>query len=70
MPNEARPNNNWVPAGHNLMPDFFTKQFYYAHSPAGTAAAPQYDKWTPSYLSYALAALFQDPDVPGLIISI
>jgi hypothetical protein len=67
VPNVVRPNNNWIPNGHNLMPDFFTKRFYYAHAASGAA---DYDKWTPSYLSYALAALFQDPDVPGIIVSI
>lgn len=69
VPNEKRPNNNWVDGGHSLMPHFHSKTFHYAH--AKTEPANDYARWQPQYRSAPLPhVLFQDPDVPGVIINL
>jgi hypothetical protein len=71
VPPEVIPNKNWVPAGHNLAPHFNTKRFYYVHSTASKAdGTPDYDKWHPQYPSWAFEAIFQDPDVPELLVDL
>lgn len=54
-------NTNWIAAGHNLMPWFTDRQFYYATSfdKNNTADAT---KWYPPYLSAPFQLLFTDPD--------
>jgi hypothetical protein len=60
-----RPNSNWLAEGHNLLPHFATRKFYYAtHAPN---ADTDKTKWQPYYLSVPHQVLFQDPDVDGII---
>ena len=61
-------NRNHVVAGHNLLPHFPTRKFWYATGAPFRGADPA--KWIPSYFSFPFEMLFQDPDVPGNIIAI
>jgi hypothetical protein len=50
------------------MPHFNSKRFFYAHA----ASIPDlaYTRWVPQYLSVPHQILFQDPDVPGTVITL
>lgn len=66
IPFQERPNRNWLAAGHNLQPVFFSKRFAYAHSKANLlfTGLPDWANWTPPYLSSPIPLiLFLDPDV-------
>src|SRR5262245_32993006 len=58
-------NPNWIPLGHNLLPHFASRQFFYVTNQGGfginddTAASRKF--WVPSYLSVPFELLFQDP---------
>lgn len=53
-------NENWIAAGHNLLPWLVDKSFHYATSEK--AADPSDTNfWLPTYLSFPFALLFSDP---------
>lgn len=54
-------NKNWIANGHNLLPRWDTRKFYY-----GFTEPPDHDpaKRVPTYLSAPLQMLFKDPEVP------
>jgi hypothetical protein len=55
-------NGNWLPLGHNLMPHYIDRKFYYVTTKeAGVTVDP--DQQVPTYLSFPLQLLFTDPDV-------
>lgn len=69
MNGNEMPNKNWIDGPHNWLPHFATKRYFYAH--AKTAPNPNdYAKWVPYYLSVPHEILFQDPDVPGVVIGL
>jgi len=74
VPDSVLANRNAIPAGHNLMPHFNTKRFYYAHAlgppVAGPLVTPDVTKWVPRYPSWSFACLFCDPDVPEQVIDL
>lgn len=61
-PTDQTPNGNWIPFGHNLLPHFLSKKFYYA-----TADATATTGYVPSYLSVPFEILFCDPDFAGTV---
>jgi len=59
----APTNRHYVQAGHNLLPWFQTRKFYYAKSVASTALGIPGD--IPANLSFPIELLFTDPDAAG-----
>ena len=57
------PNQNWIVAGHNLLPWLTTRKYYYSTSfdPANPADS---SKWVPTYKSFPVQLLFADPNYP------
>lgn len=55
--------SNWLAAGHNLLPWFRTRGFYYVTSTDGTSGDTDETKWAPLYLSAPFEHLFTDPKV-------
>lgn len=62
VPENLRPNRNWLAKGHNLLPDFLTRKYYYATTAPTGADANDATKWYPSYQSVPFQLLYQDPD--------
>jgi hypothetical protein len=60
LPPYSDTNRSWVMAGHNLLPHFRDRKFYYA---SVNNADPT--KQFPMFLSFPLELLFVDPDVPN-----
>lgn len=56
--------NNWVAAGHNLLPYLPTRTFEYATSFNLNAPSDQ-SEWVPPWASFPFEILFSDPDAPG-----
>jgi hypothetical protein len=57
-------NDNWIARGHNLMPSYVDRKFYYVTtSPLGPATPDDPAEWFPLYLSFPLDILFTDPDI-------
>jgi len=54
-------NGNWILAGHNLMPYFRDRKFYYVSC---EPKAPDSSKEFPHWTSFPVELLFTDPDVP------
>ncbi len=54
---------NIVPAGHNLMPNYVDRRFYYVHTQDSTTLVTAADqtKWKPCFDSFPVELLFTDP---------
>ncbi len=51
-------NKNWLMAGHNLLPWFQTRKYYYVTTDTGNDPK----NWAPTFLSFPFQMLFKDPD--------
>lgn len=65
IPVSELPNGNWLAAGHNLLPHFQSRRFFYAN-----ANQTDVTKRVPTYLSVPFEILWQDPAFPENIIAI
>lgn len=61
----APSNPNWLQVGHNLLPHFHTRKFWYA-----TAEDADPAKQQPSYWSVPFEILFQDPDCTANLVTL